>query len=319
MRLATFNLESFGSDRFDPETLAPRLTALRPRLCELEADIVCLQEVNAQKVSGASIRQFLALDRLITGTPYEHYHRATSERAPGKGPNSRHNLVILSRYPILAQDSLFQQHARPPLWQPVTADPAYDSPQEITFERPILRTRLDAGRGGPLHLFAVHLRALRAAPVRGGKTSARTWKSTAAWAEGYQLSMLKQISQALELRLAVDAVFDQDESARIIVTGDFNASGEAVTLRLLRADPADTRTPGLEHRRLYQLDASLPLEQRQTVLHRGKGRALDHILASPAMTGRTISVRVFNAGLDAEASKQDPGSDHAAMCAEFDL
>jgi len=323
MKLATFNMESFGSDRFVVADLKPRLEALRPKILELEADILCLQEVNAQKIKGAPKREFPALDLLLAGTPYETYHRAASERAPGKGPGDRHNLVIVSRYPIAAHESLFQQHAEPPRWQPTTADPEYSSPEKVTFERPILKSEIDLGGPKPLHLFVVHLRAPIAAVIRGGKTSARTWKSTSAWAEGYLLSVLKQTAQALELRLAVEALFDADDTAHIVLTGDFNATGETGTLRLLRADPDDTASPALEHRRLFQLDASLPLERRQTVIHKGKGQALDHILASAAMTDRAVDVRVFNYGLPDEVLDADDetyaGSYHAAMRAEFEL
>ena len=322
MKLATFNMESFGSDRFEIAALKPRLEALRPRIEELDADILCLQEVNAQKVKGAPKRQFLALDLLIAGTRYETYHCAASERASGKGPGDRHNLVILSRYPISNHESVFQRHAYAPLWQPTTADPPYGEPETVTFERPILQSVIDPGWGKPLHLFVVHLRAPIAAMIRGGKASATTWKSASAWAEGYQLSVLKQTAQALELRLAVEKLFDQDEQARIVLTGDFNATGETGTLRLLRADPDDTGSPRLEARRLFQLDASLPLDKRQTVIHKGKGQALDHILASAAMADKTRDVRVFNYGLPDEVldagDDSYAGSYHAAMRAEFD-
>lgn len=322
MKLATFNMESFGADRFEVAALKPRLEALRPRIRELDADILCLQEVNAQKVKGARSRQFLALDLLIAGTQYETYHCAASERASGKGPGDRHNLVILSRYPILSHESVFQQLAHAPLWMPSTAEPSYGEPETVTFERPILKSVVDLGWAKPLHLFVVHLRAPIAAVIRGGKTSATTWKSGSAWAEGYLLSVLKQTAQALELRLAVEKVFDDDEQAQIVLTGDFNATGETGTLRLLRADPDDTGSPDLKPRRLFQLDAALPLEKRQTVIHKGKGQALDHILASAAMADRTRDVRVFNYGLPDEVldagDDSYAGSYHAAMRAEFD-
>ena len=169
MRLATFNMESFGADRHDPDALTPRLDALRPKILELEADILCLQEVNAQKRKGVSARQFQALELLLEGTPYEKFHLATSERPSGKGPGDRHNLVVLSRFPITRCLSLYQAHAHPPHWQPKTAVPAYHSPQTILFDRPVLQVEIDIGTGRPLHVFCVHLRAPIAAMIRGGK------------------------------------------------------------------------------------------------------------------------------------------------------
>ncbi len=323
MRLATFNMESFGADRHDPDALTPRLDALRPKILELEADILCLQEVNAQKRKGVSARQFQALELLLEGTPYEKFHRATSERPSGKGPGDRHNLVVLSRFPITRCLSLYQAHAHPPHWQPKTAVPAYRSPQTILFDRPVLQVEIDIGTGSPLHVFCVHLRAPIAAMIRGGKAEDRTWTSVSAWAEGYQLSVLKQTAQALELRLAVEDLFDANEDSQIVLAGDFNATGETGTLRLLRADPDDTCSPQLAARRLYQLDASLPPEKRQTVIHKGKGQALDHILASASVAHRTVDFKVFNVGLPDEVFDADEdayaGSFHAAMLAEFEF
>lgn len=323
MKIATFNMESFGEDRHDPEALTPRLEALRPKILELGADILCLQEVNAQKLKGQTARQFRALDLLLEETPYRDFYRATSERPSGKGPGDRHNLAILSRYPIRRFESLYQSHAHPPLWQPVSAKPAHDAPETILFDRPVLQTEIDIGTGRPLHLFGVHLRAPIAAMIRGGKRADRSWKTVSAWAEGYQLSVLKQTAQALELRLAVEAIFDTDSEAQIVLAGDFNATGDTGTLRLLRADPDDTGSPHLASRRLYQLDAALPPEKRKTVIHKGRGQALDHILASAAMTHRTTGFKVFNVGLPDEVLHSDKddyaGSFHAAMLAEFEV
>lgn len=323
MKLATFNLESFGSNRPDEALLSKRIKVLRPRLLELDADILCLQEVNAQKVKGAPKRQFHDLDHLLAATPYEAYHRLESEWAPGKGPSDKHNLAIISRYPITAAESLFSQHTNPPLWQPRMALPAPEHPEPVTFDRPVLKARIDIGLPAPLHLFVVHLRAPIAAAIAGGRQPDRTWRSVSAWAEGYHLSVMKQTAQALELRLAVETLFEADETAQILLAGDFNATGETGTLRLLRADPGDTRSPHLDRRRLFQIDAALPLEKRKTVLHRGHAQTLDHVLASPGMTDRVTGVRVFNADLPDEVFQGNnpayAGSYHAAMRVEFAL
>lgn len=323
MKLATFNLESFGTDRIDEDQLAKRIAALRPKLLELDADILCLQEVNAQKIRGTSSRQFHDLDRLIEGTPYKTYTRAGSLRPSGKGPGDRHNLVVLSRYPVLSADSLYHRHAEPPLWRPTTADPAYDEAQPTAYDRPVQKLEIDLGTSQPLHLFNVHLRAPIAAQIRGGKDENHNWASISAWAEGYHLAVLKQTAQALELRLAAEALFDADANAHIIMTGDFNATGETRALRLLRADPYDTGVPRLAGRQLFQLDASLPLDQRKTVLHKGRAQTLDHVLASQSMTDLVRHIEVFNSTLPDEVFEGNnpdyAGSYHAAMCVDFDI
>ena len=93
MRIATFNLENLELP------VAPRLAVLRPALVRLDADIVCLQEVNADHVAGSKERQLAALDEVLAGTRYATYHRAHTTRG-GAGAADVHNLVTLSRQPI---------------------------------------------------------------------------------------------------------------------------------------------------------------------------------------------------------------------------
>ena len=70
MRIATFNLESLDIP------VEPRAAVLGPALERLQADIVCLQEINGQHIKGRPARALLALDQLLAGTPYAAYHRA---------------------------------------------------------------------------------------------------------------------------------------------------------------------------------------------------------------------------------------------------
>ncbi|ADZ68605.1 endonuclease/exonuclease/phosphatase family protein [Polymorphum gilvum] len=323
MRLATFNLESFGEDDFDAEALQPRLDALRPTLLALKADVLCLQEVNAQRLERKGTRVFAALDALVAGTPYEDFFRATSLRPDGTAPADKHNLAVLSRFPVVSSRTIREDHVEPPLWRPRSADPLPAGPEPVGFDRPLLHAALDVGLPRPLHVFCVHLRAPIAAPVAGGKLSAVSWGSTAAWAEGYFLASMKRVGQALELRLAIDALFDADPEALIAAAGDFNAVGLESPLRLVMADPDDTGNPALGHRRLRQLDAAVPEERRQTVVHRGRGHALDHILVSRELLFRARDIRVLNEGLADEVrdagTPAEAGSFHAPVVATFEL
>ncbi|MEP4030290.1 endonuclease/exonuclease/phosphatase family protein [Roseibium polysiphoniae] len=319
MRLATFNLESFGEDRFRPDNLIPRLSALRPRLIELDADILCLQEVNAQKPLGEKRRDFAALDLLLAETPYADFNRAAGQRPDLQGPADRHNLLALSRYPIDEVQVLYHARVEPPLWRPKTTGADDICEDLMRFDRPILQVKLDIGAEQSLHLFVVHLRAPIAAALPGGKSGASCWKSSSAWAEGYFLSAMKRTAQALDLRLAIDALFDKEPDALIAAAGDFNATGDASALRLICADPEDTGNQDLATRQMYQVDEILPAEERGTVLHNGRAQALDHIVVSSSLRRRVA----FNEQLadelkDAETDARE-GSFHAAVCAELVL
>lgn len=97
MRLATFNLENLD------KPLAGRAAVLRPALERLEADVLCLQEVNGQHVAGQPNRKLLALDALLEGSEYATFHRAWTTAAERADPADVHNLVTLSRHPIIQQ------------------------------------------------------------------------------------------------------------------------------------------------------------------------------------------------------------------------
>ncbi len=56
MRLATFNLESFGGDRAGMAGTEARFDALRGVIVPLDADILCLQEGNGQRPHGGGER-----------------------------------------------------------------------------------------------------------------------------------------------------------------------------------------------------------------------------------------------------------------------
>lgn len=236
-------------------------------------------------------------------------------------PADRHNLLVLSRLPIVDHKVHHGNPNHAPEWRSRHARPVQSASQPIRFDRPFLEVSIDIGLEKPLHLFVVHLRAPIAAPVPGGKSDTNAWKNVSAWADGYFMATLKRASQGLELRHATNALFDEDPAALIAAVGDFNATGDSSVLRLLLADPDDTGNPDLACYRLHQMDAALPLDRRRSVVHRGKGQALDHILASPSLFAKKHTIEVFNAHLADEVldagTDAENGSFHAAMRASF--
>jgi endonuclease/exonuclease/phosphatase family metal-dependent hydrolase len=137
MRVATFNLESLDEPPRAAVTLNDRIAILRPQLERLRADILCLQEINGQRVPGSSRRSLVALDRLLAGTRYETFARAETAAADGEGAADVHNLVVLSQWPIARFRCVRNTFVPPMAYRPLTADPPETKPQEIRFERPI--------------------------------------------------------------------------------------------------------------------------------------------------------------------------------------
>ncbi len=64
LRIATFNLENLDDKPGQKPTLSERIALMRPQLLRLNADILCLQEVNGQEESGPP-RRLLALAQLL--------------------------------------------------------------------------------------------------------------------------------------------------------------------------------------------------------------------------------------------------------------
>lgn len=312
-RIATFNLETLGDERGGAIPLAERIAALRPQLLALRADVLCLQEVDAQEIAPHR-RGLTALGQLVEATQYAGYNYAVGETEPGHGPGDRHNLVVLSRYAILASRSVRHEKVAPP---------AAPSGMEPRFDRPILQVELALPDGRSLHVLNLHLRA----PLASYRPQAKqhgVWQGTRDWAEGFHLSTLKRIGQALEARLLVDDLLDVDAQALIAVAGDLNADLYEMPLRLLCAAPDDTNNEALAARALSPAERRLPDGHRHTVIFGGRKVVLDHLLLSVALSSGLKSVEAKNEGLADEvearaSSRREPGSFHAPLVAAFEI
>lgn len=322
LRIATFNLESLDDRPRTAQSLERRIAVLRPQLLRLDADVLCLQELNASGKHPRDGRILTALDRLLADTPYAGFARTVTAGPYGTGPADIHNLVTLSRW--AATDTRQIRHELVPAFRymPVTSTEQPPTPVDAHFDRPILYVRLPLPNGSALHVFNVHLRSPLAAPIPGQKKSALAWRSTAGWAEGFFVAALKRSSQALEARLFLERIFDAETDPLIVVCGDFNADGREVPVRMLLADVDDMGNPALAARSLVALERSLPDDRRFSVRHAGQTVMLDHILVSRALAAWSDRVEVHNEALGDEIFDSQPGvppagSFHAPVVAEF--
>jgi endonuclease/exonuclease/phosphatase family metal-dependent hydrolase len=326
MRIATWNLENFDLRHGSEARFEQRIATLRPTLERLQADILCLQEINAQQPHRHDRRSLAALDRLLLGSRYETYYRAHTARASGE-PLDIHNLVVLSRHPIV--ESRQFRNELVPAWRwlppalapggrPENAAPAELAPVDVSWDRPALYLRIDDGAVSPLHVVNLHLRASRAAPIVAGMSAAENG-SIDRWAMGFFLAAQKQIGQALEVRLTVDRLFDREPGARIVVCGDMNAESHEMPVRLLCAAAEDTGLAVSAALALAPLEEKLPAARRFSVRHAGRAVMLDHMLASPELAARCTAFDVFNEKLPDEAFVREEvlGSLHAALVADF--
>lgn len=322
MRIATFNLESLDLPPKARVPLEVRAQILRPVLQRLEADILCLQEVNAQRV--ASQRSLAALDRLLAGTAYECYARVTTTGENGRSFADVHNLVTLSRFPIRSHKQVRHQFVAPPTFRITTAIPREDEARRNSFDRPALLAHIELPGGSDLAVINVHLRAPLAAAIPGQKLEPFVWKTLAGWAEGYFLSAMCRAGQALEVRLLLEQLFDADSSRLVAVAGDFNAEDHEVPLSLMIGAEENTGNARLAPRSLVVLDRAVAGDRRWSVLHHGRRQMLDHILSSQELHGCFRSMEIHNESLGDELIAyarhiSASASSHAPVVAVFDM
>ena len=306
MIIASYNLDSLDDTGEDPRDFEARAAVLRPKLKQLAADVLCLQEVQAQKVGAR--RRLRALGRLLEGTGYERYHCVHGVPETGR-LSDVHHLAILSRYPVLRSGRVSHELVQPIAMLPLSAEQG----APISWDRPFLYALLDCGKRRRLWIVNLHLRAPIAARVPGGRRRG-AWRSTALWAEGFFRAALMRIGQALEVRLFIERIFEDDPKALLCVCGDFNAQGAEMPLRLIRADPEDTEAPGLRARRLVALERRGP-----STMHAGQPLRLDHLLASAELAERHRRSGLINRGLPDDTDTHAPDSPHAPILAEVDL
>jgi endonuclease/exonuclease/phosphatase family metal-dependent hydrolase len=323
LRIATFNLENLDDQPGQKPTLDERIALMRPQLLRLNADILCLQEVNGQETPGQP-RRLLALESLLAGTSYAGFHRASTMTGDGTQVYDERNLVILSRFEILEHHQYKHDFAPAPRYQKVTAKPTEAAAREITWERPLLHARIKLDPARVLDLVTVHLKSRLPTPVDGQKLDNYTWKSISGWAEGSFLSSMKRVGQALETRMLVDTLFDFDEGALLVVCGDFNTDLDDVPLEAIRGDVENTGNGQLAGRVLIPCERTIPASSRFSLIHQGRGTMLDHLLVSRSLLSCYRGTEIHNELLHDESvafgtDVKFPESDHAPVVAAFEL
>lgn len=186
---------------------------------------------------------------------------------------------------------------------------------------PILHVRL-ALPDGPLHVINLHLKSRLPSSIPGQQLDTYRWRTAAGWAEGYFLSSMKRVGQALEVRVLLDTLFDADPLARVLVCGDFNSEPGEVAVEAIVGGVGNTSNAALVGRQLIACDRSIPEPARYTLLHQGRGNLLDHILISRTLLPRYRGAEIHNEILRDEslAGASDtkfPESDHAPFVLEF--
>lgn len=323
IRICTFNLENLDDKPGDEPTLAERIEVMRPQLVRLRADILCLQEVNGQETPDQP-RRLLALDKLIDGTDYAAFNIVSTKTAGGVDVYDQRNLVVLSRFPIADTQQIKHDIVPQPVYKKIMSIPPEPDADLVTWERPILYTKITLPDNSDLHVLNVHLKSKLPSNIPGQKINNFTWRTVSGWAEGFFLSSMKRVGQALEMRTFIDKLFNDDASAQIVACGDFNADLDEVPVEAIRGDIENTGNGDLAPHVMVPCERSIPEPSRFSLYHQGKGNMLDHLLVSRALLGNYRGAEIHNELLHDESiafatDTKFPESDHAPVVAEFVL
>lgn len=332
LRIATFNLENFDEPpKGEKPSLEERVSLMRPQLVRVDADILCLQEVNGQRKREGEPRRLLALEKLLEGTRYAGYQKVSTRLADGSAPYQERNLVTLSRFEIINHAQHKHHYAPAPYYRTVTDEETgttvdearlKEEAEKISWERPILLCQVRVGEE-ILHVLNVHLKSKRPTDIPGQKADRYTWKTASGWAEGFFLSSMKRVGQALETRMLIDSIFDEDPQALIAACGDFNADTDDVPVQAIRGDVESHGNPELAGRVMVPVESSIPEPARYSLLYLGKGEMIDHLLVSRRLLQHFRKSEIHNELLHDESISfatdvKYPESDHAPVIAEFE-
>lgn len=328
LRIATFNLENLDEDKTDKDgdiirpSFAERAPVLRAALNRLRADILCLQEVHGQETEGAP-RQLLTLQALLDGTRYAGFQMVSTMKKDGTEVYDQRNLVVLVRPGITINDSrqINGEVVGHPVYQRMIAGD--DAPRTQGWERPLFHVTVTLPSGLRLHVLNAHFKSKLAVRHAPSMEDRFTWKSPAAWAEGFFVSSLKRVGAALEARAVLDQIFDAEPEAAILLAGDFNALPDEVPVMALRGRVEETGNPDLTGRVMLPLENNIPESSRFTLMHHGRGEMIDHVLGSRRMVQAFMHSEIHNEGLQDESiafatDAKFPASDHAPVVAQFD-
>lgn len=329
-RLATFNCRDFFDDavphvigQLDREgfgiwaqrrarTLFHRkLDAIATVVSRADADVIAFQEIEGAHV----------LDALRATLADKRYLPAVAGVADSRGIACG----VLSRFPITAVET----HGAGELTFPVFAegDPRPFG-SRLQSKRGVLEVTVTLPDQTSAVLMVVHLKSPRPVPKVDAGGDATGEGGHYAWAEGAARATVMRLAESLYLRSRVDARLMREPNVQLAVLGDFNDGPEATVVRAVTGDLAEMprgrhadleQVASLERGILQHCVKAVPPGQRHTILHRGSGQQVDHILVSRALWRRFRGARVLNETLrdGVGEGREDVESDHAAVVATF--
>ncbi|NEO34052.1 MAG: endonuclease/exonuclease/phosphatase family protein [Symploca sp. SIO3C6] len=320
-KVGTFNLYNlvlpnvtyYDSKKYKPEVYEQKKSWIAGQLRRMNADIVGFQEV----FHGQALQETLS--------QVEFYQEATLVAANPTGEKPA--VALVSRFPIVKHKIIeeFPQQAR--------LDIEGTSIPLERFSRPVLEVQVALSETLECTLFVVHLKSKRPLLPEGVDKNDPIEK-----AKGQARALILRAAEATALRMIMLEKL-QNRNHPVIVIGDVNDSGLAVTSQILSGEPPWERLRFEQKQKIWDvlLYNTKDIQARQsygdfyyTHIYNGHYESLDHIMVSEEFIpqnrdriGKVVYVSTLNDHLIDESLSYEEvekwQSDHGQVVASFRL
>ena len=267
-----------------------------------------------------------ALDALLQGTDYDGWNKLYTTKDDGQTPLGLQNLVTVSRYELQDKQQYYNKLVGCLKWRKVTAVPPPQDAEDLEWPKPLLYCKVKLGNGAHIHTINVHMKSMKPTNIEGQQDPQKDylWKTHEGWAEGYFISAVKRLGQALETRILLRNIFKQEPGALIVVAGDFNADVDSVPFTTIMGSIKETNNPDIGHEVMVPCELNVPEDRRYSLFHMGHGQMIDHVMVSKGLFAHWGDTDIYNEILPDESiafasDVKFPESDHAPVVATFRL
>ncbi len=327
IRVGTFNLMNFmspnrpaynGTLYYSHDEYRRKSEWIEHILNEIDADIIGFQELFHRE----------AMVHIIKNNP--RYRKARLYMAEDNGEQP--SVALLSRYPV----ENFEVFTHFPEEAVIDFNPRGRDKVILpfsTFTRPVIRAEIRIPNYGLITVFVVHLKSKREIFYNGEDP-----QNPVDLARAQARSLMLRASESVAVRaLVADALEIPDRP--VILCGDVNDTGNAVTSRIISGEVPQHRLSDSVKRRAWELllyhvkDIQARRSYQDfyyTHIHNGMYESLDHIMVSqelvteyPRNTGRVGLVSVYNDHLVDQTFTQHGvdkcKSDHGVVVCSIEL
>jgi len=284
LRLAAYNVENFFDDKDDPslqgeyddikmQTSESRLRGVARMIKELDADVLCLEEVESKEC----LEWFR--DKYLKGLGYDYvasfdvgYYRGVEQSVLSRVPIVNATIYKDKDAVVTDMESRRTPESAKKLggeW----AAPAKGASQQDHFQRSPLKVDLKTKDGYELTVFVCHFKA-------GGKDFAQ-----------------QRELEALQTEAFVGEMLAKNPNANVAVVGDYNAMPNDMAVKALRQSDE-----GLVSAYDWRFDKKA---SKDTYTTHASGRTIDYIIMTPGLAADCVDGSYFVLGTLHPASDWD--------------